>query len=109
MQVEIGNETTLLGEIKHGHTDVGTTVAALTNLSFSCQRGILVRAPGPGEDDANSDIVYCGRAAVTANSNAKTGGFPIIPGGCLVLPVDDPSKVYVISPSSGQTLAWMGV
>jgi hypothetical protein len=106
---EITKETSVTDELVYGHTPVGLTVVQLTPLSFKCSRGVLVRSPGPGEPDANTDIIYVGKATVTADSDVKTGGFPIIPGGCLTLPVDDPSKIYVIAAAAGQTLAWMGV
>lgn len=109
MNAEITNETSAAADLIHGHTAVGVTTVPLTTLSLKCVRGLLLRAPGPGEDDANTDVVYCGRAAVTADADTNTGGFPILPGSTLFLPVDDPSKVYVVSPSASQSLAWMGV
>jgi hypothetical protein len=47
--------------------------------------------------------VYVGDENVTTSS-----GFPILPGAAIELPVDDPSKIYVVS-ASPQSLAWMGV
>ena len=53
--------------------------------------------------------MYVGCKCVTADSNAGTGGMPILPGSAIELPVEDPSQVYAVSLSPGQDLAWMGV
>ena len=102
-------ETSPAGELKHGHTAVGTTAAQLTNLSFKLDRGLLVRAPGPDDPVPNTAVVWVGRKGVTADSNTGLGGMPIPPGQSLVLPVDDPSLVWAVSTAAGQDLAWMGV
>lgn len=109
MNSEVTKDTSGTDDLVYGHTSVGLTAVQLTTLSFKCSRGVLVRSPGPGEADANTDIIYVGKACVTADSDLRTGGFPIIPGGCLTIPVDDPSKIYVVAASPSQTLAWMGV
>ena len=114
--MEITRETSPAGDIKHGHTVVGKTAVPLTTIDYSggtympaCYRGVIVRAAGAGEDAPNTDIVYVGRSAVTADNDSDTGGVPILPGGSIFLPVDDPSKVYVVSQSDNQDVAWLGV
>jgi len=102
-------ETSPARELKHGHTVVGTVAVPLTPLSLSCNRGVLVRAAGAGDPVSNTDLVWVGRKAVTAGSNVGTGGVPILPGASIVLPVDDPSLVYVVSLSEGQDVSWLGI
>lgn len=103
------NEVSPMGNLVHGHTVVGVTAVPLTTRSHVCSRGILVRAPGAGEPVPNTEVVWVGRACVTASSDVNNGGIPITPGGSIVLPVDDPSKVYAISLDAGQDIAWMAV
>ena len=98
------DETSPSDELHHGHTAVGGTAVQLTNLAFQLDRGLLVKA-----DAANSAPVWIGRKAVTADSHSDTGGMPVEPGEALVLPVDDPSKVFAISTAADQDLAWMGI
>jgi len=96
-------ETSSMKHLLYGRITVGTSATQLTIATGPCNRGVLVRAPGISESDANTDIVYVGDADVTVAS-----GFPLLPGGVIELPVDDPSLIYVIAASS-QSLAWMGV
>ncbi len=113
--MEITRETSPSNFLKHGHTAVAQTAVPLVPVDYSAQygvatyRGILVRAAGAGEDTPNDDIVYVGGPGVTADNNAGTGGFPLLPGASLILPVDNPFKVYAISPSGTQDLAWVAI
>jgi hypothetical protein len=102
-------ETSPSGDLRHGHIVVGTEAVALTNLDFKFVRGILLRTPGASDLVPNTDVVYVGRRAVTADSNEGTGGMPLPPGSVIELPLEDPTQIYVVSGSEGQDLAWMGV
>jgi hypothetical protein len=102
-------ETSPAKELKHGHVGVGVTAVPLTNLSFKLDRGLLVRAPGAADSIPNTAAVWVGRQAVTADLAVGTGGMPLLPGQSLVLPVDDPSQIWVVSTVAAQDLAWMGV
>ncbi len=102
-------ETSPSQDLKYGHVVVGTTPVPLTALTLKLVRGLLLRAPGPNDLVPNIDVIYIGKAGVTADSNAGTGGMPLLPGSVLELPVEDPSQVYAVSGSPNQDLAWMGV
>ena len=102
-------ETSPSRELRHGHTVVGAVAVPLTTIAAILTRGVLLRAPGPSDLVANTDIVFVGRKGVTADSNAGTGGMPLLPGSVLELPLEDPSEIYVVSLSEGQDIAWMGV
>lgn len=102
-------ETSPNGDLQHGHTVVGPTAVPLTTAPAKFTRGIIVRAPGAGDLVPNTDIVFIGRSAVTADSAEGTGGMPLLPGASMELPLEDPSQVYVISLSPAQDVAWMGV
>jgi hypothetical protein len=102
-------ETSPASNLCHGHVVVGPTPVPLTALDFKLCRGILLRAPGAGDLVPNTDIIYIGRACVTADSNPGTGGMPLLPGAVLELPLEDPSQLYAVSLSAAQDLAWMGM
>jgi hypothetical protein len=44
---------------------------------------------------SNSDTLYLGLSAVTANANNTTGGFQLSPGEAFTFGIDDVSKVYI--------------
>jgi hypothetical protein len=102
-------ETSPSSALQHGHTVVGPVAVPLTPLSMKLVRGILLRAPGPNDLNPNTDVIFVGRKAVTADAAVGTGGVPLLPGSSIDLPIEDPSQIYVISQSSNQDLAWMGV
>jgi hypothetical protein len=93
--------------VQHGHTVVGTTAAKLTQLNFSLEKGVLIRAPGGDDPNPNTDPVWIGGASVTADAGV-TGGVPLVPGASVFIPVDDPSVLWVISTASSQDVAWIG-
>ena len=110
--MEITRETSSTTELKCGHTVVGTVAVPLTKSTLGVggqglYRGILVRAAGAGENTPNTDIVYIGRCGVTADNALDTGGFPLLPGASIQLPCDDASKIYAVSPSASQDVAWL--
>ncbi len=104
-------ETSPAQDLKYGHTTVGPTALPVTPNSVQLVRGILLRAPGPNDLVPNIDVIYVGLKSVTCSGSvgSATDGLPILPGGAVELPVDDPSKIYAISNTAGQDLAWMGV
>ncbi len=101
-------ETSPARDLKNGHTVIGPTAAPVTPNSVELVRGLLLRAPGPNDPTPNTDVIYIGLSQVTADTSA-TGGMPLLPGGVLELPVDDPSVIFAVSQSPNQDLAWMGM
>jgi hypothetical protein len=101
-------ETSPAGDLKYGNTTVGTSAVQVSPNSVELVRGLLLRSPGAADSVPNTDIIYIGLASVTADSSA-TGGMPLVPGGILELPVDDPSLIYAISGTPGQNLNWLGI
>ena len=69
-------------------SSIGTTALQLTTTSH-VSRGVQVIA-----DSTNSVKVYVGLSTVTG-----TDGFPLAAGESIVIPVSDPSTVYVRAPS----------
>ena len=104
-------ETSPAGDLRYGHVAVRATAVQITPNSIQLVRGILLRAPGPDDLVPNIDVIYVGLKSVTCSGSvgSATDGLPILPGGAVELPVDDPSKIYAISNTAGQDLAWMGV
>ncbi len=102
-------ETSPTNDLQHGHTVVGTTPVPIMPVYVKLIRGIMVRAPGPNDLFPNTDIVFIGRKKVTADHATGTGGFPLLPGGSVELPVEDAHEIYAVSGSEGQDISWMGV
>lgn len=93
--------------LKVGHTMVGASAIALTDLAYPLQRGIHLRAPGAADPVPNAKCVWIGtNAAVTADS-AATGGYPLAPGESIFIQISDPTLLWVISEIAGQDLAWL--
>jgi len=109
LPIQIGQESYEARDVHHGCTEVGTTEVGLINPDLHFHTGIVVRAPGADDPTPNTAPVWIGRKGVTANNNEQTGGFPVMPGAVLTIPVDRPAALYCISTAAGQTLAWMGV
>jgi hypothetical protein len=103
---EIYKETSR--HLMHGHVTAGTTRIPLTEGSYPVNRGVLLRAPGTLEANANTAPVWVGGKRVTADASS-TGGMPIPPGQALFIPIEDTSLLYVISTAEGQDLAWMAM
>jgi len=110
--MQIGKQTAPVAQLRYGHTVVGTSRVKLSELTFEARQGILVRCPGAldvdGADDpvGNAGVVYVGDYRVTADQS-DTGGFPLVPGSGVVLPVEDPSELYVIATHAAQIVSWM--
>jgi hypothetical protein len=104
-------ETSPAGDLRYGHAVVGQTAVQITPNSIQFVRGILLRAPGPNDLVPNVDVIYVGLKSVTCTGavGSATDGLPILPGGAVELPIDDPSLIYAISNTANQDLAWMGV
>lgn len=105
--MEVIKEVTTTRDLYHGHTVVTVEPTRLCER-FPTRRGLLVRCPGSADPNPNTAPVWIGRSTVTADSS-PTGGMPILPGMALVIPVDDPSLLYVVSTDVNQDIAWMGV
>lgn len=100
-------ETSPSRELRHDQIEVGLTAIQLTNLAFKFKRGVLLRAFGPGDDVENTAPVYVGGPRVDPES-----GLPLLPGQSVVIPVENPDKVYLVASAASvgvQRVAWMGV
>jgi hypothetical protein len=99
----IGDET--VHGFRHGRKSaVGTTAVQLTTAAAHQSKGVQLKA-----DAANSGTVYVGNSNVTAGTTDATDGFPLAGGEGLFVPVDDPSKVYVIGSAAGQNVFWFAL
>jgi len=95
-------------EVYHGHKAAGLTRAQLTPTSRVLIRGIYLYCPGGDDPTPNTATVWVGGATVTADSDANSGGIPLVPGNSIFLQISDPSLLYVISTSASQDVAWIG-
>ena len=78
-------------------SSIGTTAVQITS-STHVSRGVQIIA-----DSTNSVKVYVGISTVTANSADGTDGFPLAAGESVVVPVSDPSLIYVVAPSGSSS------
>lgn len=105
--MEINKET--VRGILHGWCDVPTDAPVqITPLEHVAFKGVLIYCPGsqmPGE--GNTAPVWIGGNKIAANDTDGSGGFPIMPGSTMALPVERPNEVWVISSDPGQKIAWM--
>jgi hypothetical protein len=107
MSLHISKETSSI--LSNGHQTVGTTAVQLTTLSLQFARGVLLRAPGNNDPASNDAPIWVGRQGVLASSDLANGGMPIPPGESLFIPIDDPTKIWLISTDANQDVAWMGM
>jgi hypothetical protein len=59
---------------------------ALSAVPTKFSRGLLLRAPGAEDMVPNTDVIFIG-----GHCASPATGMPLIPGGVLDLPCDDPS------------------
>jgi hypothetical protein len=88
---------------------VGLTAVEVNPFGFRFTKGILLRVPGTLDPVPNTTTIWVGNANVTAGTNIETGGFPLVPGSSLYLPVEFVQGLYAISDAADQKLAWLGV
>jgi hypothetical protein len=100
--MQITQETTDRRELRHGHVAVGLSAVQLTN-SFLTFRGVLIRS-----DDSNTASVYIGTANVRAD-NSESGGVPLPAGQSIVIPIADPSGLFLISTDTDQDISWLSL
>jgi hypothetical protein len=99
-----------VAKLFQGHTTVGANIVQISSVSIPLKRGVILRTPGASDTVPNSDVVWISpRSNVTANSAAATDGFPLVPGASITLEIDDVSKLYAVSESASQDVAWIGM
>ncbi len=105
--MDISRET--VHDLWQGHALVGLTRVKVVSLELGTQalKGILLVTPGTNAPVPNTHPVWVGGGGVSADSNAETGGMPLLPGDSLFVPVADVSKLYAVSTAADQDLAWM--
>jgi len=95
--------------VQNRNVVVGLTAVKVNPLGFRFTKGILLRTPGTLDAVPNAASVWIGMVNITADTNIETGGFPLVPGSSLFLPVEFLEGLYAISTSTDQNLAWVGV
>lgn len=95
--------------VQNRNVVVGTSAVLVNPLGFKFIKGILLRTPGSDDPTPNTDPVWIGGVNVTADSAIETGGFPLLPGASIFIPVEFVSGLYARSTTGAQKLAWLGV
>ena len=86
-------------------TDSATQLTAIEVPGGNAQ-GVLIKAPGPTDDDPNTLSVFLGNQHVTADQGGR-GGMPLAPGESITLPITTASRLYVIAADTNQKLNWI--
>ena len=79
-------------------SSIGTSAAQLTTSHVHAKRGVQIVA-----DSGNSGSVYVGISTVTADSADATDGVPLAAGESDVVPVIDPTTIYVRAASGSSS------
>lgn len=115
--MEVTHETTSANDFRNGVTLVSMTAVRLVGLdqggqplAFKLHRGLLVRCPGSSfESDAgvavNTHPVWIGGQKTVSPDT----GMALIPGASIVIPIDDPSELWIITTGVNQRVAWMSL
>lgn len=86
-----------------GSKTVGTAAVQLTATGTPLTRGVSIRAAS-----SNAGKIYIGPAStVTALSAAGTDGQELAAGERQFVPIDDLSKVFLISDTAGQKITFL--
>lgn len=88
----------------HGNSVIDVTASVLNDQVRRLKYGIIFLA-----NTDNTKTIWIGKSNVTANSDPLSGGFPIVPGGSLMLPFSDLQNLYAISTAADQILTWIGM
>ena len=72
----------------------------MTTSSFSCNKGVTVTA-----DMSNSGTIFVGNSTGVTS----TSGFPLEAGDAIFLPIDNPTKIYLIADASSQKALYVAV
>jgi hypothetical protein len=88
---------------------VGATAVPVNPFKFRFMKGIVLYAPGSNDPVPNTAPIWIGNVNVTADLEIETGGFPLVPGSQITLPVEYLTKLHAISTAADQHLLWIGV
>ncbi|MGA2062598.1 MAG: hypothetical protein ABSG67_19115 [Thermoguttaceae bacterium] len=88
-----------ISQFTTGQGSVGITGQPIVTTGFAhkAYKGVTVRA-SPG----NTGVIFVGMQGVKT-----TTGFSLPAGEKVEIPVDDPSKVYLVADAAGQGYSWL--
>lgn len=95
--------------VQNRNVAVGVLAVKVNPFGFKFIKGIQLYAPGSSDATPNTATIWLGNSGVTYNQAIETGGFPLVPGSSLFLPLEFVDDLYVISASASQILTWLGV
>ncbi len=99
-----GSATQLSSTLDNGANTVGASAEQLTSSTYKCKNGVIVKASSD-----NTGKVYIGdSSAVTAGTADATDGFELSAGHSITIPVDKPSRIWLIGSAASQKVYWLG-
>jgi hypothetical protein len=91
---------------KGSKNDVGGTAEALSADDTILLNGLTLKA---NLLNTAGHAVWVGDAdTVTPGTTEATDGFPLYPGESISLPIDQASRVFVVSSTTAQKVHWVG-
>lgn len=99
----IGDET--VNSFCHGRKSaIGTAAVPLVATAVAATKGVQLRAA-----DSNTATVYVGHSTLTTDTSDATDGFPLKAGEALFVPVNNASKIFVVSTAANQKIFWFAI
>ena len=98
--IDIDTAITVGSSFTNGSATIGTSSSQMTTSSFSCNKGVTVTA-----DMSNSGTIFVGNSTGVTS----TSGFPLEAGDAIFLPIDNPTKIYLIADASSQKALYVAV
>jgi len=84
---------------------VGAVAVQMTDNSTGTENGVLIKAAS-----TNDGLVYVGdNNGVTAGDTDATDGFELTARESIVVPIDKPSKIWLIASAAGQKVYWVAI
>lgn len=94
-----------VGQYFHGQlTLAANTPEKIIKITNEFTQGIILRCPGGSDAVPNTTEVWIGKAAVTDGD-----GMAIAPGESLSLPLDSGDKLYAVTATANQVVAWVAM
>ncbi len=98
--IDIDTAVSVGSSFTNNVASVGTSAIQITTTSFTCSKGVTVTA-----DMSNTGTIFVGNSSSVTTST----GFSLEAGDALFLPIDNPTKVYVISDTASQKVLYVAV
>jgi hypothetical protein len=92
-------ENGVVSHVETGYVGVGTSHVQISSRSRRLKHGVTLKSPS-----SNTHTVFVSEDQnMTTGSSTTRSGYPIQPGDTVTFPVDDISKLWLVSDQNGPT------